>query len=120
MRYLTCFAIIEARSHLSEYTRRNTMNHVPTETEAEVLGTLRNGAQILAVFQAPHAGVVLAQWKTEYVTWVFPGSNTGATTSGNYFVYRKGMENERLQKYQQAVRDFQARVSYTLDNPRYL
>jgi|TARA_B100001093_G_scaffold484190_1_gene517394 hypothetical protein len=103
------------------------MNHVPKNDE--LLGTLPNGAEIIAVFFIARSGVVLAQWKSEYVTWIFPkdisdyipsADRITGTTAGNYFMYREGMENERLQKFHQAYRDFQARVSYALDNPLYI
>jgi hypothetical protein len=39
------------------------MIDTPTATEANNLKWLPNGAHCLAIFQAPHSGVVLATWK---------------------------------------------------------
>ena len=112
------------------------MIDTPTATEANNLKWLPNGAHCLAIFQAPHSGVVLATWKDEYITWVnvgtvlkpygeyitwvFQGQDLSTTVSGNYFKYDPTRPNEKFDKYRRAVKDFESRVSYTLDNPRHL
>lgn len=96
------------------------MIDTPTATEANNLKWLPNGAHCLAIFQAPHSGVVLATWKDQYITWVFQGQDLSTTVSGNYFKYDPTRPNEKFDKYRRAVKDFESRVSYTLDNPRHL
>tara|TARA_R110000823_G_scaffold194328_1_gene325668 strand:+ start:612 stop:917 length:306 start_codon:yes stop_codon:yes gene_type:complete len=96
------------------------MIDTPTASEANNLKWLPNGAHCLAIFQGPHSGVVLATWKDEYITWVFQGQDLSTTESGNYFMYDPTRPNEKFDKYRRAVKDFESRVSYTLDNPRHL
>lgn len=80
-----------------------------TATERKVLQVLPNGADALAVFEGPRFGVVLAHWKEEFITWEFRTGELASTTSGNYFMYGRGQDEEEA--YQDAQSDFLSRVT---------
>jgi hypothetical protein len=79
----------------------------------EVGGSCNNGADVIAVHRGSKGGVVLATWRKEYVTWVFPIDYEESTSHGNYFLY--GAEVEGRPSMEDALRranaDYIARVS---------
>ena len=46
-----------------------------------------NGAKVIALFMNESEGIVLATWKSEFITWEFPASQQDSTAHGNYFMY---------------------------------
>ena len=76
-------------------------------------GNCANGAEVVAVHRSSNGGVVLATWRKEYVTWVFPIDYEESTAHGNYFLY--GAEVEGRPNMEDALRrakeDYIARVT---------
>jgi uncharacterized lipoprotein YmbA len=70
-----------------------------------------NGAQVLAVYMNELEGVVLATWKQEFITWVFPTNNQQGTAHGNYFMYDLNKGGDEWDAFQRAQADFLARVA---------
>ena len=77
----------------------------------EVGGHCANGAQVLALYMDEAEGVVLAGWKSEFITWVFPTNNQRGTAHGNYFMYREGDEDDENEAFQRARQDFIQRAN---------
>lgn len=77
----------------------------------EVRGFCANGAEVLAVFKDETDGVVLATWKQEFITWVFPTSDQSATAHGHYFMFNIDKDGDEQEAYQRARGDFVARVN---------
>lgn len=79
----------------------------------EVGGNCANGAEVIAVHKSNKGGVVLATWRKEFVTWVFPIDYEESTAHGNYFMY--GAEVEGRPNMEDALRrakaDFIERVT---------
>ena len=70
-----------------------------------------NGAQVLAVYMNELEGVVLATWKQEFITWVFPTNNQQGTAHGNYFMYDLNKSGDEWDAFQRAQADFLERVA---------
>jgi len=70
-----------------------------------------NGAQVLAVMMDGQEGVVLATWKQEFITWVFPTNNQRGTAHGNYFMFDLDRDGDEREAYQRARADFLDRVA---------
>jgi hypothetical protein len=70
-----------------------------------------NGAQVLAVMMDEIEGVVLATWKQEFITWVFPTNNQRSTAHGNYFMFDLDRDGDEREAYQRARADFLDRVA---------
>jgi hypothetical protein len=79
-----------------------------------VLGdSCRNGADVVAVHRGSEYGVVLAKWRSEFVTWMFRVDDERSTYHGHYFIY--GAEGEGRPNMEDALRraktDYLARVT---------
>jgi hypothetical protein len=70
-----------------------------------------NGAEVLAVMMDEIEGVVLATWKQEFITWVFPTNNQRGTAHGNYFMFNLDKEGDEREAYKRAREDFLERVT---------
>ena len=70
-----------------------------------------NGAQVLALYMDEAEGVVLATWKSEFITWVFPTNNQRSTAHGNYFMHNDGDRADERDAFQRARADFIRRVT---------
>ena len=46
-----------------------------------------NGAKVIALFMNESEGIVLATWKSEFITWEFSTNQQDSTVHGNYFMY---------------------------------
>lgn len=79
--------------------------------EIKVGNFLANGAQVLAVYMDEAEGVVLATWKSEFITWVFPTNNQRSTAHGNYFMYTQGDHDDENETFHRARRDFIGRAT---------
>jgi hypothetical protein len=82
-----------------------------TENKIEVGGRCANGAQVLAVYMDEAEGVVLATWRQEFITWVFPTNDQRATAHGNYFMFNKNEEGDEQKAFQRARADFIRRAT---------
>jgi len=74
----------------------------------EVGGNCANGADVVYVHRGSKGGVVLATWRREYVTWVFPLSDESSTAHGNYFLY--GADTSMEEALEKAQQDYLNRV----------
>lgn len=70
-----------------------------------------NGAEVLAVFMDEIEGVVLATWKQEFITWVFPTNDQRSTAHGNYHMFNLDKEGDEREAYKRAREDFLERVT---------
>ena len=75
----------------------------------EVGGHCSNGALVLEVYMGESEGVVLCDWRDEFVTWSFLRSEQNVTVHGHYFRYEAGTDEE-AEVYEQASEDFLNRV----------
>ena len=46
-----------------------------------------NGAKVISLFMNESEGIVLATWKSEFITWEFSTNQQDSTAHGNYFMY---------------------------------
>jgi len=70
----------------------------------------RNGANVLAVHRGSEYGVVLAQWRSEFVTWMFRLDDERSTYHGHYFIY--GDDRAPIgEAMKEAKADYLARVA---------
>ncbi len=80
--------------------------------QLEVGGNCANGARVVCLFVGRFEGVVLAQWRSEYVTWVFNKEIQDCTSHGNYFLYgTRESDDTEEEAYQKAAKDFVVRVT---------
>ena len=70
-----------------------------------------NGAEVLAVMMDEQEGVVLATWKQEFITWVFPTNDQRSTAHGNYHMFNIDLDGDEARAYKQAREDFLERVT---------
>ena len=79
----------------------------------EVGGNCANGARVIYVHRGSKGGVVLATWRREYVTWVFPIGYEESTSHGNYFMYGAEVEGSTSMEeaLERAQEDYLKRVS---------
>ena len=79
----------------------------------EVGGNCANGARVIYVHRGSKGGVVLATWRREYVTWVFPIDYEESTSHGNYFLYGAEVEGSTSMEeaLERAQEDYLKRVS---------
>lgn len=70
----------------------------------------RNGAEVVAVHRGTEYGVVLAHWRSEFVTWMFRLDDERSTYHGHYFTYG-GDRTPVGEALKQARADYLARVA---------
>ena len=69
-----------------------------TDFKLEVGKHCANGAKVIALFQDEHEGVVLATWKSEFITWEFQANQQDSTAHGNYFMYNSDTVGDAFYK----------------------
>jgi hypothetical protein len=79
--------------------------------EIRVGNFLANGAQVLAVYMDEAEGAVLATWKDEFITWIFPINNQSSTAHGHYFMFDRNKEGDEMDAFQRARKDFIQRAT---------
>lgn len=79
--------------------------------EIKVGNFLANGAQVLAVYMDEAEGAVLATWKDEFITWIFPTNNQRSTSHGNYFMFDRNKDGDETEAFQRAREDFIQRAT---------